>query len=336
MAKKKKNNTNPQQGDQPQQQKKESFMHKLMTRKPLGFAGLIILIVILFIAIFADVLAPYPMEDGTMQTDILNTLAKPSKEHLLGTDNLGRDVLSYLIYGARTSAVLAIACTLITTTISVLLGTLSAVIGGWFDLIVQRIVEAIMCIPGTVFLLILMSMLGNGMPQLIAAISIPGGITGSRGMRANAFTVKDAGYVRNSEMLGCTTWWKTIHHVIPNMMPMIIIGACGSIGGVVMQEAGMNFLGYGVKIGTPSWGYMITNQGRANMYAYPMLAVYPGICISVMVFAATMFGDALRDLLDPRLQGGAGTYNAAKLDKFKQEMMEQYHPEELAAEQAKS
>lgn len=312
-------------GFDPGKQKKRGFLIDLAKKKPLGLVGLSILLLFLLIAIFADVLAPYPMVGGVMQTSILDKLQGPSPEHLLGTDHLGRDVLSYLIYGARTSAVLAICCTLVTVALSVTIGTLSAVIGGWFDLIVQRIVEAFQCIPGTVILLILMSMWGNGMLQLICAMSIPSGITGSRMMRGTAIAIKDAGYVKNAELLGAGTIMKTIRHVIPNIMPMIIMSAAGSLGGVIMMEAGMNFLGYGVSIGTPSWGYMITNQGRANMYNMPMLAVYPGICIALMVFGSTMFGDAVRDLMDPRLRGGVGTYNSKKLRMIAAQMAEKHH-----------
>ena len=140
-----------------------SYTHLQIIRtkkKPLGLVGLIILLAFLFIAIFADLIAPYPMTDGVMQTSILSKLQGPSPAHLLGTDNLGRDVLSYLIYGARTSAILGICCTLLSVAISVIIGTLSAVIGGWFDLVVQRIVDAFQCIPSMLILLILMSMLG--------------------------------------------------------------------------------------------------------------------------------------------------------------------------------
>lgn len=317
-----KKGVHPNPGAKPKQ---DSFLKQLAKKKPLGLVGLIILLAFLFIAIFADLIAPYPMTDGVMQTSILSKLQGPSPAHLLGTDNLGRDVLSYLIYGARTSAILGICCTLLSVAISVIIGTLSAVIGGWFDLVVQRIVDAFQCIPSMLILLILMSMLGNGVPQLVFAMSVPGGITGSRMMRSAAISVKDSGYVKNAALLGGGTMWKTFKHVIPNILPLIITNAASSLGGVILMEASLNFLGYGVDPGTPSWGYMITNQGKANMFKMPMLAVYPGMCIGLMVFGATMFGDAVRDLLDPRLKGGVGTYNANKLKKIAQKMSIKYH-----------
>ena len=295
---------------------KPSLLKEIFTKKPLGAAGLIVMILFLLVAVFADQLAPTPMQNGALPMDFLSMLSKSSPEHLLGTDNLGQDVLSYLIYGCRTSVVLAIFCTILSTIISVAIGVSSAVIGGWYDLIVQRIVDGFQCIPALLVTMILMAILGKGIPQLTLALAIPGGIGGARIMRSAAFSVKDAGYVRMSKLLGTKAGWRAIKHVLPNTMPLIIINMAGSLSGVIMQEASMNFLGYGVKIGTPSWGYMITNQGRANMYTAPWLALYPGICIVVLVIAANMFGDAIRDLLDPRLKGGVGSYESKKIRKI--------------------
>lgn len=293
--------------------KQPNLLVELFQKKPLGAVGLIIMILFLLVAIFADVLAPYPMQSGMMQMDFLNMLIKSSPEHVLGTDSLGQDVLSYLIYGCRTSVILAIFCTVLSTIISVAIGLASAVLGGWFDLIVQRIVDGFQCIPGVLITMILISIAGKGLPQLIIAIAVPGGIGGARVMRSAAFAVKDSGYVRMSKLLGSKSSWRAIHHILPNIMPLIIISMAGSLSGVIMVEASMNFLGYGVKVGTPSWGYMITNQGRANMYTAPWLALYPGLCIMLLVFASNMFGDAVRDLLDPRLKGGVGSYNGNKI-----------------------
>lgn len=298
------------------QTKRPNLLFDLFRKKPLGGVGLIIMVLFLLVAIFADQLAPYPMDNGTMQMDFLNMLSKSSLQHPLGTDNLGQDVLSYLIYGCRTSVVLAIFCTVLSTLISVIIGVSSAVIGGWYDLILQRIVDGFQCIPALLITMILMSIMGKGVPQLIVALAIPGGIGGARIMRSAAFAVKDAGYVRMSKLLGSKTRWRAIRHVLPNTMPLIIINMAGSLSGIIMQEASLNFLGYGVKIGTPSWGYMITNQGRANMYTAPWLALYPGLCIVLLVFAANMFGDAIRDLLDPRLKGGVGSYSSKKINKI--------------------
>lgn len=279
------------------------------------------MILFLLVAIFADVIAPYPMQNGAMQMDFTAMLSGPSAAHPLGTDSLGVDVLSYLIYGVRTSVVLGIVCTLLCTVISVVIGVSSAVIGGWYDLIVQRLVDGFQCIPSLLIMLMMMAVMGKGMPQLIVALSVPAGIGGARIIRSAAFSVKDSGYVKMSKLLGTKALWRAVKHVIPNTMPLIIVNMAGNLSGVIMQEASLNFLGYGVKIGTPSWGYMITNQGRANMYTAPWLSLYPGLCIMILVFGANMFGDAIRDLLDPRLQGGVGSYNTKKIKKIAARMM---------------
>ncbi len=306
---------------------KKSFLGRLFAKKPMAGVGLIILVLLLLLAVFADVLAPVPKVGGKMQTDVLHRLQKPwfmlSAEekavlphYILGTDNLGRDVLSYLIYGARTSVILCVCCTVLSMLISVAIGTLSAVIGGWFDLVVQRIVDAWQCIPNMLMLMILMSIFGNGMVQLIFAMAVPSGISGSRMIRSAAIGVKDSGYMQSSSRLGCGTMWKTIRHVIPNIMPLVIVSATGALAGAVMMESSMNFLGMGVEPGTPSWGYMITNQGRPNMYLAPWLALLPSIMIAIMVFAANMIGDGVRDLLDPRLKGGVGSYDTKRIRKM--------------------
>ncbi|MGM9615180.1 MAG: ABC transporter permease [Oscillospiraceae bacterium] len=319
-------------------------MKNFCKKKPIGAAGLIFLLILVLIAIFADVLAPVKLQSGSLPTDIIHKLAKPylfmnaaereaaraaGTVYWLGTDNLGVDVLSYLIYGARTSVILGISVTLLSTFISVVIGTLSAVIGGWFDLIVQRIVDAWQCIPGMLITVLMMSMFGNGLIQMILVMSIPGGIGGSRMIRSAAMSVKDSEYVKIAEMFGSRVYWKTVCHVLPNTLPLIITSAAGGLGGVVMMEAAMNFLGYGVPIGTPSWGYMITNQGKANMYTAPWLSLYPGFLIMLMVLAANLFGDALRDVMDPRLQGGVGSYNSEKIKKLAAKQLRKYDMKEL-------
>lgn len=297
-------------------------------KKKLATAGLIFLFLLLVVAVFADVLAPYPMENGAMQINVLHKLEKPflflggaeraaaaegGNVFLLGTDNLGYDILSYLIYGCRTSVVLCLWVTALSTVTALVIGVLSAVIGGWFDLIVQRIVDAWTCIPGMLLTVLMMNMFGNGILQMILVMGIPAGISGSRMVRASAITVKDSGYVKMAEMLGSGVFWKSIRHVLPNILPIIITQSAGGLSGVIMMEASMNFLGFGVDVGTPSWGYMVTKQGRSNMYAAPWICLYPGLMITLMVLAANLFGDGLRDFMDPRLKNGVGTYSIKKI-----------------------
>jgi peptide/nickel transport system permease protein len=299
-----------------------AMVKELFKTKKVSAFGLVLLVFFVLVAIFADVLAPYPMENGQLTISILEKLDAPSLVHPLGTDSLGRDVLSYMIYGCRTSVILGIVCTILSTIISLIIGVASAVIGGWFDLIIQRIVDAWQCVPGMLIMLILMAILGNGIIQLIIVIAIPSGIGGSRMVRSSAIAVKDSGYAKMSGMLGCDKLWIMIKHVAPNVMPIVIMNMAQSLGGVIMMEASMNFLGFGVDINTPSWGAMLTADGRSNMYQAPWLALAPGIAITVMVFASAMLGDGVRDILDPRLKGGVGSYSSDKIRKIVEKMKE--------------
>lgn len=305
--------------------RRPSFLHELFHTKPLAGFGLCLLIFFLLVAVLADVAAPVKAVDGMIPTSVLEKLQGPSLKHLFGTDSMGRDLLSYMIYGCRTSVILGIVCTILSTLVSLIIGVASAVIGGWFDLIVQRIVDGWQCVPGMLIMLILMSILGNGLIQLIIVIAIPAGIGGSRMVRSAAISVKDSGYSKMSTMLGGSQLWKMVQHVTPNILPIIIMNLAGSLGGVIMMEASMNFLGFGVSVNTPSWGAMLSGQGRANMYVAPWLAMIPGIAIAIMVFASAMLGDGVRDILDPRLKGGVGSYSASKIKRIVEQKKRDMH-----------
>lgn len=296
------------------------FFAAMFKTKKVAAVGLSILVLFVLMAIFADVIAPQKMIDGVLKSNLLMVSKPPSAAHWLGTDATGVDLLSYIIYGARTSVILGFSCTILSTVISVIIGVASAVIGGKFDLVVQRIVDSWLCIPGMLVLLILMSILGSGMLQMILVMSIPAGVGGSRIMRSAAFAVKDSGYSNMSRTLGGNNLWRMWKHVVPNIMPFILMSLANSLGGVIMMEATLNFLGFGVSIGTPSWGYILTSQGRTKMFTAPWIGLAPGMAITIMVFAAAVFGDGVRDILDPRLKGGVGSFKKRNikgiLDKY--------------------
>jgi peptide/nickel transport system permease protein len=280
---------------------------RLWKEKPLGTIGLAIVLIMLLTGIFADWLAPYPMS----KIDLFNTLAPSSAQHWLGTDQMGRDVLSRIIYGARVSVIIGLGASLLSTVVSIIIGALSALIGGVFDLVVQRFVDAFLCIPGMLILLIMMSILGNGTVQVIMVIGIPMGIGGSRMIRSAVFAIRENTYVDAGRAIGSSTWSMLIRHIIPNTMPVIIIGFSMMIGGAILMEASMSFLGYGVSIGVPSWGNMLSREGRIYMEIAPTLALWPGLALTLVVFGTNVFGDALRDLLDPKLKGGLGSYGGS-------------------------
>lgn len=296
-----------------QKNKFVEFLSLLWRTKKVAFFGMVVLIFFILVAIFADVLAPQKMENGMLASSLIDASKAPSLQHPLGTDAMGVDMLSYMIYGARTSVILGITCTILSTVISVVIGVASAVIGGKFDLILQRFIDAWQCIPGMLIMLIMMTMLGSGMLPMIIVLSIPGGIGGSRMIRSAAISVKDSGYCNMSKMLGGKNVWRMVYHVLPNILPLVLMNLANSLGGTIMMEATLNFLGFGVNINTPSWGYILTSQGRSKMYTAPWIGLAPGLAITIMVFAAAMFGDGVRDILDPRLKGGMGSFSLKKI-----------------------
>lgn len=304
-----------QSGSMPRNAAVEFFVTLWRTKK-IAFLGLAVLVFFVLVAIFADVIAPQKMVDGMLNSSLLEATLPPSLQHPLGTDAMGRDLLSYMIYGARTSVILGISCTILSTMISVVIGIVSAIVGGRFDLVLQRFIDAWQCVPGMLIMLILMTMLGSGIIPMIIVLSVPGGIGGSRMIRSAAISVKDSGYCKMSKMLGGKNVWRMVHHVAPNILPLVLMNLANSLGGTIMMESTLNFLGFGVNINTPSWGYLLTSQGRSKMYTAPWIGLAPGLAITLMVFAAAMFGDGVRDVLDPRLKGGMGSFSRKKIRKI--------------------
>lgn len=285
-----------------------AFLHlflKMSKTKPMGIVGLIILLLLLFMAIFAEQIAPYEIN----QVDLMSMLQGPSAAHPLGTDNLGRDILTNIIYGARVSVIIGFAATAVMLVISVLIGTLSALIGGKVDMLVQRFVDAWQCIPTMLVVLMAMSIIGRGTWQLIFSIGVPMGISSSRVIRSAVLTQRSSNYIESANVVGSSLLHTLLRHILPNIAPVIIITAATQIGQVILMESSMSFLGLGVPPGVPSWGSMLSQEGRAYMEVNPSLALWPGLALTLTVFGANIFGDALRDLLDPRLKGG-GSYKA--------------------------
>jgi len=258
------------------------------------------------VAVFADVLAPY----GYSEVHPADTLQGSSAQYLLGTDHLGRDFLSRIIYGARISLLVGLAATSINVVVAVLLGGTSGFIGGRFDLAVQRFVDAWMAFPGLLLLLTVMSIVGRGLPQMIVTLGIAGGIVGSRTVRGTVIVVKENDYFQAAESIGSSKWRTFMQHVLPNIMPVAIIIFSINIGGIIISEASLSFLGFGLPAQIPSWGGLLSREGRRYMEVAPWLGLWPGVALTITVYSLNMFGDAVRDLLDPRLRGGGGHLGA--------------------------
>ncbi len=291
------------------------FFKRLIKEKPLGLVGGIITLLLLLTGIFADFLAPYAMNETNMD----HYLASPSAEHWLGADNLGRDILSRIIYGARISVIVGLAASVLATAVSLIIGSLTAYIGGKLDLIVQRIVDAWMCIPMLLFCLAIMSAVGAGMGSLIIVVGLMWGVVGSRIIRSAVIGVRENVYVEASRTLGCSTARVIIRHILPNIMAPTIILFTTRVPNVILIESSLSFLGFGIPPPDPSWGGMISGTGRAYMYEAPWIAIYPGLALAIVVYGINMFGDAIRDLLDPRLRGGVGRYDVKVKRKDKKE-----------------
>jgi len=275
------------------------FIFRLFREKPLGAAGAVVFVLFLFCGIFADVLAPH----GINQIAPLKRLRPPSLEFPFGTDNLGRDMLSRCLYGAQLSVIIGFCAAGLATVISTMIGIVSGYLGGRFDLVLQRFVDAWMSFPTLIVLIVVVSVVGPGMPQIIATLGLLYGIGGSRIIRSAVVTVRENMYVHAAQSTGASTFRVLWRHILPNVLPPVIVLFTTNVGGVILAESGLAFLGLGVPPPAPTWGGLLSGSGRTYMLQGPWLALAPGLCLTIVVYATNMFGDALRDLLDPRMRG---------------------------------
>ena len=275
------------------------FLRRLFRDKPLGAAGGVIFVLFLLCGIFADVIAPHGMNDISP----LSRLKPPSLEHPFGTDNLGRDMLSRCLYGAQLSVIIGLSAAALATVISVVIGIVTGYLGGKVDMVAQRFVDAWMSFPDLIILIVIVSVLGPGMPQIIGTLGMLLGIAGSRIIRSAVVSVRENMYVHAAQSTGARTLRILWKHILPNVLPPIIVLFTTRVGTVILAESGLSFLGLGVPPPAPTWGGMLSGSGRTFMFQGPWLALAPGLCLTVVVYATNVFGDALRDLLDPRLRG---------------------------------
>ena len=275
------------------------FLSRLIRTKPLGAAGGLIFLVFLLAGIFADLLAPFGMND----TNLVHRLEPPSLAFLLGTDHLGRDVLSRVLIGGQISMIVSFCAAGLATLISILLGVVSGYFGGRIDMLIQRMVDAWMIFPGLVLLIVVISIVGPGLVQIIVILGLLYGIAGSRIVRGSVITIREQMYTHAAQSIGAHTPRILWRHILPNVMPVVIVLFTTRVGAVILAEAGLSFLGLGVPPPAPTWGSMLSGTGRTYMYMGPWLALAPGLCLTIVVYAINVFGDALRDLLDPRMRG---------------------------------
>jgi ABC-type dipeptide/oligopeptide/nickel transport system permease subunit len=266
---------------------------------PIGALAGVVLLLLTLVAIFADQVAPYfPLE-----ADFRALRQPPTTAHWLGTDNLGRDVLSRLIYGARLSLFVAGVSTIISKVIGIAWGILTGYIGGTFDLISQRIVDVLLAFPGIILSMLLLAALGGGLGTVILAITILGVAGTVRVIRAVVLTVKEMAYVEAARSIGVPGFRIMLRHIAPQCIAPALVIFSASLGSAIFAEAALSFLGLGIPQPTPSWGNMLggilADQFRPKWW----LVVFPGVTISLTVLAFNLIGDALRDYLDPKLRG---------------------------------
>ncbi len=275
------------------------LLSRLWQEKPVGAAAAMVFLLFVFCGVFADWLAPY----GFNEISMLERLKAPSWKHPFGTDNLGRDMLSRCLYGAQLSVIIGLSAAALATTLSVLIGLLSGYLGGKVDMVVQRIVDAYMSFPELVILIAVVSVVGPGMPQIIGILSLVLGIGGSRIIRSAVVSARENMYVHAAQSIGASTARVLWRHLLPNIMPPIIVLFTTRVGSAILIESGLSFLGLGVPPPAPTWGGLLSGSGRTYMFQGPWLALAPGLCLTAVVYATNVFGDALRDLLDPRMRG---------------------------------
>lgn len=265
---------------------------------PLGAMGGFIILVLVLTALLADLIMPY---DPTT-TSPRASLAAPTAAHWLGADFMGRDMFSRILAGARISLAVGLGSTALGCVIGVPVGLLSGYFGGWFDLLVQRIIEMMQSLPLLVMALVMAAALGPSLENTIIAIAIPLVPTIARTVRSSTLSLREMPFVESARAIGLSESWIAFRHVLPNTLAPLIVLATAQFGSAILVEASLSFLGLGVPEPYPSWGRMLSESAAEYVRTAPWLVMFPGIAISLSVFGANLLGDALRDILDPRLR----------------------------------
>jgi peptide/nickel transport system permease protein len=265
---------------------------------PLGAVGAVIMLVFVIVAIFADFFTSY---DPTA-TNSAAALAAPGSAHLLGTDYMGRDIYARIVYGARISLAVGLGSTALGCALGVVLGLASGYLGGWVDLVIQRIVDVLQAIPLLVLALVMAASLGPALDNTIVAIALPLVPYAARVIRSNTLALREQPFVEAARAVGMSELRIAVRHVLPNTLAPLIVIATAQLGAAILTEASLSFLGLGVPEPHPSWGRMLSESIAEYVRVAPWLVIFPGIAISLAVFGTNLLGDALRDILDPRLR----------------------------------
>ena len=276
-----------------------STLWRFCRKKPLGAAGGAVMLLMVVVAVLAEPLATH----DPIATNANSTLAKPGADFLLGTDHLGRDIYTRIVYGARVSLIVGLGSTLLDSVLGGVIGLLSAYFGGLTDLITQRVMDILQGLPLLVLALVMSASLGPSIPNVIVAISIPILPRAARVIRASVLSIREFQYIEAARALGLGHLRIAFRHILPNTMGPFIVLCTAQLGSAILVEATLSFLGLGVPEPYPSWGRMLSVSAAEYAQKAPHLVLIPGIAISLVVFGSNLLGDALRDTLDPRLRG---------------------------------
>ena len=271
----------------------------LAQRHVLGAVGLALMTLFVLAAIFADFICRY----DPLTVDSAHALAAPSARHWMGTDSFGRDVWARIIHGARISLAVGIGSTTLGATIGVIIGLTSGYLSGWVDLVFQRVTDIFQALPLLVLALVMTAALGPSLPNVIIAIAIPLIPIVARVIRANTLALREQPFVEAAKSIGMSEMRIALRHVLPNTLAPLIVLATAQLGSTILTEASLSFLGLGIPEPYPSWGRMLSESAAEYVRIAPWLVIFPGIAISLAVFGTNLFGDALRDILDPRQRG---------------------------------
>ena len=269
-----------------------------IVRKPLGAAGGAIILMMVVTAIFADVLAPYDPYAINQRVQF----TAPSLNHWFGTDEFGRDVFTRIVYGARVALFIGLTAAFVGATGGAILGVVSAYLGGRVDLYLQRLIDVMLAFPLLILALTIVTVLGRSVPNVVLAIAIPIIPRTARIVRSNALSIKENMYVEGARALGSSHPGVILRHIIPNVMAPYLIMLTAQFGNAILVEASLSFLGLGTAEPTPSWGLMLSGSALSYAERAAWVAVFPGLAISLAMFGFNLFGDSLRDALDPKLR----------------------------------
>ena len=281
--------------------KKKNSMALQVFKRLIKNKTALVALIILLLEVLIAVLAPWIIPYDYAEINVVNRYIEPCAEHLFGTDNMGRDLFSRVIYGARYSLSIGMTANLLGVLIGMILGAVAGYFGGMVDNLIMRFLDILAAIPGMLLMIVMAATMGTGVPVTIIALAIGTAAGNARLFRASILNVRSAEYIEAAQSINCSTFRTIVKHITPNAFSPMIVSITMGVAGCIITSAALSFMGLGVQSPTPEWGALLS-AGRADMRMYPYLVLFPGLAIMITVFCLNMLGDGLRDALDPKLK----------------------------------